>query len=77
MVKHQNPEKFNAFVGGKMNKVLFAVFLIGIGIAAAQTPPDQERVAGSVRSVIPEPTKCQRIGNQIDAAMTNRRAGFR
>jgi len=55
MVKHQNPEKFNAFVGGKMNKVLFAVFLIGIGIAAAQTPPDQERVAGSVRSVIPEP----------------------
>jgi hypothetical protein len=26
-----------------MNKALFAVFLIGIGIAAAQTPPDQER----------------------------------
>ena len=63
MVKHQNPEKFNAFVGGKMNKVLFAVFLIGIGIAAAQTPPDQERVAGSVRSVIPQPTEWQRIAD--------------
>jgi hypothetical protein len=26
-----------------MNEVLFAFFLIGIGIAAAQTPPDQAR----------------------------------
>ena len=26
-----------------MNKALFAVFLIGLGIAAAQTPPDQAR----------------------------------
>jgi len=34
----KNPEKFNAY------KALFAaVFLIGIGIAAAQTPPDHAR----------------------------------
>jgi hypothetical protein len=30
--------------GGKMNKALFAVFLVGIGTAAPQTPPpDQTR----------------------------------
>ena len=41
MVKHQNPEKFNAFVAARLTKALFAVFLIELGIAAAQTPTDQ------------------------------------
>ena len=33
-------------------------------------------IAGSVRSVIPQPTEWQRIGNQIDAAMIFARADF-
>ena len=33
-------------------------------------------VAGSVRSVIPQPTEWQRIGNQIDAAMIFARPDF-
>jgi hypothetical protein len=36
MVKHQNPEKFNRVRGGKMNKALFAVFLIGLGVDSAR-----------------------------------------
>ena len=33
-------------------------------------------IAGSVRSVMPQPTEWQRIGNQIDAAMIFARADF-
>ena len=33
-------------------------------------------IAGSVRSVIPQPTERQRIGDQIDAAMIFARADF-
>ena len=33
-------------------------------------------VAGSVRSIIPQPTEWQRIGNQIDAATIFARADF-
>jgi len=39
----QGPLIIRRVRGGKMNKALFAVFLIGIGITAAQTPPDQAR----------------------------------
>jgi hypothetical protein len=35
-----------------MNKTLFAVFLIGIGIAAAQTPPDQARQTEAQKKVM-------------------------
>jgi len=49
----KNPDLLQWVRGGKMKKALFAVFLVGIGIAAAQTPPDQKeamrRAARSAR----------------------------
>jgi hypothetical protein len=48
-----------------MNKALFAVFLIGLGIAAAQTPPDQARQIELQKEAMRK-AEAQRIHEAID-----------
>ena len=48
-----------------MNKALFAVFLIGLGIAAAQTPPDQARQIELQKEAMRK-AEVQRIYDAID-----------
>ena len=60
---------FNHVSSGIVNAnhgIMWAAVLAGVA----------DCIAGSVRSVIPEPTERQRIGNQIDATMIFARADF-